>query len=676
MSQEYSPVTWQDETTSQQGTLINAARLDQMQTAHHYADGWREVDAVPTADPGVDYHQVVYCTADSTFYRWNGSAWTKDIDDVTKAELDAEIERATLAEGALDSAKADKATTLAGYGITDAYTKAQTDTLLAGKMDDGDAYTKAETDTLLADKADVSALTDGSVTKVGTADVGGDLYPIKLVAGVPTAVANALVDTASAQDISNTKAATMSGSSSASNSKNVPARFTIKSTGFDRTANQGINRHYPIAGLVDKNDAPVVKLQVGTSDNTLTTYLQAIGKDEGQSTLMLATFDRGTDTWTPTMANAALDAYAPMVRTANAQTIAGVKTFTDTAEFSTANLSFILRGTAAHGTIPTANDYKEFGYRMAGNGTNHGLISFITEATTGNGNLRIRMRDYNGGNTADLNIYAGSDKYVTAPARTYNTANTSDVVTIGSLKASTDVVHTSGAETVAGAKTFTNTPKIQSTFPELDLVNTNLDRDATPSATQYALTFVRDKNANEVASYGLRKNTAGQQDIYFYQKLGSSRNATLNFRLTSTDAYITAPSRAYNASNTDDVATINTLDNYTPMVRTSGNQTIGGEKTFSSNIIRKTGLTPTPSSYLEASVVRATRTDDAGLGAIMAASGTESQIMAMRVNHKSNSNYYTKLFIRIRDNGRCDLIMESNTSQGYEQHIIYTFGTD
>ena len=134
MSQEYEPVTWQDETTGQQGTLINAERLDQMQTAHHYADGWEEVDAVPSGDPGVDYHKVVYCTADSTFYRWNGSAWTKDIDDVTKAELDAEIERATLAEEALDSAKADKATTLAGYGITDAYTKSEIDTKLTGGM--------------------------------------------------------------------------------------------------------------------------------------------------------------------------------------------------------------------------------------------------------------------------------------------------------------------------------------------------------------------------------------------------------------------------------------------------------------------------------------------------------------------------------------------------------------
>ena len=325
MTQQYTPVTWQDETTSQQGTLINAERLNQMQTAHHYADGFEEVDAVPAADPGVSYHKIVYCTADSTFYRWDGTEWTKDIDDdtkrllleheadhanphqvtkaqvglgnadntsdqnkpvstaqaaaiklvqdyldaheanhsnphqVTKAQVglgnadntsDADKPISTAAQTALDgkvsiipvttgvkfyaqtsggtslyqgtanaqtgitsvplrdssgriktetpsadtdcankkyaddglATKADKATTLAGYGITD-------------------AYTKSETDTLLASKADATQLTDGSVTKLGTADVGGDTKPIKLVAGVPTAVGHDLLTVDTVQNI-------------------------------------------------------------------------------------------------------------------------------------------------------------------------------------------------------------------------------------------------------------------------------------------------------------------------------------------------------------------------------------------------------------------------------------------------------------------------------------------
>lgn len=110
MTQQYNPVTWQDETTSQQGTLINAERLNQMQTAHHFADGFEEVDAVPTANPGVQYHKIVYCTADSTFYRWDGTEWTKDVDDETKALLQQEIARATQAEGELAQDIADEET--------------------------------------------------------------------------------------------------------------------------------------------------------------------------------------------------------------------------------------------------------------------------------------------------------------------------------------------------------------------------------------------------------------------------------------------------------------------------------------------------------------------------------------------------------------------------------------
>ena len=42
--------------------------------------------------------------------------------------------------------------------------------------------------TALSGKADITALTDGSVTKLGTASVGSDAKPIKLVNGVATAI--------------------------------------------------------------------------------------------------------------------------------------------------------------------------------------------------------------------------------------------------------------------------------------------------------------------------------------------------------------------------------------------------------------------------------------------------------------------------------------------------------
>ena len=66
--------------------------------------------------------------------------------------------------------KADKATTLSGYGIADAYTKNEADALINAKATKStslqgygitDAYTKTATNELLADKMDIDAVIDG-----------------------------------------------------------------------------------------------------------------------------------------------------------------------------------------------------------------------------------------------------------------------------------------------------------------------------------------------------------------------------------------------------------------------------------------------------------------------------------------------------------------------------------
>lgn len=80
-------------------------------------------------------------------------------DAYTKSETDAAL-----------ATKADVASSLAGYGILDAYTKTQTDNLLSAKANAAttlsgygitDAYTKSETDTALAGKADKATTLSG-----------------------------------------------------------------------------------------------------------------------------------------------------------------------------------------------------------------------------------------------------------------------------------------------------------------------------------------------------------------------------------------------------------------------------------------------------------------------------------------------------------------------------------
>ena len=88
------------------------------------------------------------------------------------------------------------------------------------------------------------------------------------------------------------------GSSSASGARDVPARFNTKSSGFVRTAQQGVNRHYPIACLTDANGDTVLKLQVATTDSEIQVYLQAVAIDgTTQSTKMLGVFNRNSGVW-------------------------------------------------------------------------------------------------------------------------------------------------------------------------------------------------------------------------------------------------------------------------------------------------------------------------------------------------------------------------------------------
>ena len=125
----------------------------------------------------------------------------------------------------------------------------------------------------------------------------------------------------------------------------------------------------------------------------------------------------------------------------------------------------------------------------------------------------------------------------------------------------TNGVTTNTAQDISAAKTFTATPTITSN----GLTSLNIKS----TLTTGILGVIRFRNAQDSVLSGI------------YYEADGAITADL---LGATKAFKVHNQRAYNASNTTDVATIGTLDAYSPMVRTSGNQTIGGIKTFSANI--------------------------------------------------------------------------------------------
>ena len=178
-----------------------------------------------------------------------------------------------------------------------------------------------------------------------------------------------------------------------------------------------------------------------------------------------------------------------LVDTANAQTIAGTKTFSTAggliAKTATNWNSIILGSTTGYNSF-FARSYDSSDITKYDNGwgvavpyysstdNNMDLKIYAPRATKGNTteNQAILNASFNASrnNTGLVKFsftktdgtevscpylnYDGTQWYGRTKARTYSASNTDDIVTIGSLQASTDVVHTAGNETVGGIKTM------------------------------------------------------------------------------------------------------------------------------------------------------------------------------------------------------------------------------
>lgn len=479
MSQEYTPVDWVDETPGTPGTLINKARLDQMQTAHHYADGFEEVDTAPTADPGVDYHKVVYCTDDSTFYRWDGSAWVKDIDDDTKALLDAHIAnhnnphvvtKAQVGLGNADNTSdADKPISTA------------TAAALAGKLDDTQLVSAWQgtpdndhipTEKLVKDSLDgkvpmtlktsgvwfYAQVSSGTVQYQGTSGATGGITSVpmrdssgRIKTAAPSANDDAAnkkyVDDLGALKLDDTQLVTSWGGTPSDSS--IPSEKLVKDSLDDKLDDSQLKTAW--TSPVSDSNIPTEKLvkdsldlKIDTSalvsawqvtpddahipsEKLVRTYIDTSLTDGSVTKIGTATV--GSDL-KPVYLNAGVPTAVAndLVDTATAQTIAGTKTF-----YATTFSSIKVKSNRATGNI--------------------GGLDFVNKDDT----TTAQVYGHTSGSiTLSIGTAAADAAIMALRQRAYNASNTNDVVTIGSLQASTDVMHTAGNEAVAGIKKFSN----------------------------------------------------------------------------------------------------------------------------------------------------------------------------------------------------------------------------
>lgn len=519
MSQEYTPVSWQDETTSQQGTLINAERLNQMQTAHHYADGFEEVDEIPTEDPGTSYHKIVYCTEDTTFYRWDGTQWTKDVDDTTAAELAAheadhdnphQVTKAqvglgncdntadedkpvsTATQAALDT-KADKATTLAGYGITDAYTKTEADTLLADKADKADVYDKTAADTLLAAKANDNAVVHntGNETIRGLKTIKADNMAML---ALQTARESGEIGALMFQD--------KDGISKATVQADTDGEINLYPTGG--------------RGAVVYRDLYISSQYGGNGSITADSITAAsiTGSLTGPAS-KLGTVDVGTDTKPIKLVGGVPTAVTnDLVSTSGAQTVGGTKTFTTGLVQTSSNLDL----------HDTTKGYTEGGQRTIladknGIWFNDNIIGQNGVATFKYD--RLRCDDGGGGAiTAGLRMILNPNTFTLA---TFKGNVQDNVVTASVLDGYAPMVRTTGNQEIAGEKTFTS----NNTRKKI----TNYDPTSRPSSYNGIYPpILNDKNDNPIIRHRIDRFTNATNvgwQLYFSNNQGTRKTALL-----------------------------------------------------------------------------------------------------------------------------------------------------
>lgn len=583
MTQEYTPVQWEDETPTTPGTLINKARLDQMQTAHHYADGFEEVDTVPTADPGVDYHKVVFCTADTTFYRWDGSAWVKDVDDTTKALLEAHE---------------------ADHANPHVVTKAQVGLGNCDNTSDADKPVSTAQQTALDGKVAIIPVTSGvkfySQSSGGTSLYQGTSSPVTGITSVPlrdssgrikTSAPSADDDTANKKYVDDADALKLNISAKVSawqgtpDDDHIPTEKLVSNTlatKVDKLTTTGTYAYTHASGTQGE-----VAINGGAVASTLAlrdanAYLTAATNPTGTKDNVLTTGTRVQND---------LDNYSPMVRTTGNQSISGVKTFNSYIHGITDYQRFVSAGTnggkwikvgsiASNQTAFSMTVFYSYGIVLV-----TGYTSLITvksfKAANTNDPAMAMVKEADGTFTIwwqfpgnyqtvyfyDIKVhrYAGGDvDYFTASTddTAYNAPVVGDGATLynAAEELSVGCVHTSGNETIAGVKTF--------------------------YSTGYTEVAIKTARTDATQNIGGLHFINGNNDVGPY--MTGAVNGRIIFDMTncSVKAVQILQQRAYDASNIYDVATINTLDNYTPMVRTTGNQTVGGIKTFTSYLDR------------------------------------------------------------------------------------------
>lgn len=151
------------------------------------------------------------------------------------------------------------------------------------------------------------------------------------------------------------------------------------------------------------------------------------------------------------------------------------------------------------------------------------------------------------------------------------------------------VVKLTGAQNVAGQKTFTANPSITNTWPVLNLYDTDDERGVSPSEwRRMGGVIIYDKNSTVCGRFDIQYDTNGTMTSTIgpmnTDEEGNPVDGTIRIHARKDGLiYTSAPSPSSTSDNSSKIATTSWVNTASSVVHTTGSETIAGEKNFTSN---------------------------------------------------------------------------------------------
>lgn len=263
-----------------------------------------------------------------------------------------------------------------------------------------------------------------------------------------------------------------------------------------------------------------------------------------------------------------------VVDTKSNQTINGIKTFTNTPFVSCggATTGIYLKNTAiARNEVPSTTYYSVLRTLDKNNEILGDYVVMKTDKGATNAQINIRSEDSNGNQLINaVNFSMANDNSSVSFAPSISNKVSLGTSTYKWAKIySDDVVHTSGIETIEGTKRFTS---------DINRKNTALDITTTPTSEMYSRFYFTDKNDKSAAfiQYAQRPNGVD----YIGLRVRDKNSTIWGVQLNTNKEFVPLGNNSYSlGSSSSKWAKIYSDD----VVHTSGNETIGGTKTFTAS---------------------------------------------------------------------------------------------